>query len=295
MPTSDTPDETEHAPRSRFALKAVAAALALAVAAAFFLGLYTWTEASDLAIPAATAILGLLAITGRMVSFTDSQSAAVGESRQRLTRAEGALADAIRREYAEADIVIGGSLTHSRDATPFPDLATDDEQPPPADTGRRGALGLPELWEATHARLDLYHQIATGQAKTSFRNAQIAMGAGFLLLVVFAGIAVWASTTAVAIVAGGLGAVSAALAGYVAKTFIRSQEAAATHLRSYFDQPLELSRYLAAERLVADGDLTQEQRGEILSALVQAMVAGPQPPAPPQAVAVVPVPGQPGA
>lgn len=295
MPPSDIPDETEHAPRSRFALKAVAAALALAVAAAFFLGLYTWTEASDLAIPAATAILGLLAITGRMVSFTDSQSAAVGESRQRLTRAEGALADAIRREYAEADIVIGGSLTHSRDATPFPDLATDDDQPPPADTGRRGALGLPELWEATHARLDLYHQIATGQAKTSFRNAQIAMGAGFLLLVLFAGIALWASTTAVAIVAGGLGAVSAALAGYVAKTFIRSQEAAATHLRSYFDQPLELSRYLAAERLVADGDLSQEQRGEILTALVQAMVAGPQPPPAPQSVVVASVPGQQGA
>ncbi|MFH9202412.1 hypothetical protein ACH4KT_33980 [Streptomyces anulatus] len=151
------------------------------------------------------------------------------------------------------------------------------------------------MWEATHARLDLYHQIATGQAKTSFRNAQIAIGAGFLLLILFAGIAFWASTTAVAIVAGGLGAVSAALAGYVAKTFIRSQEAAATHLRSYFDQPLELSRYLAAERLVADGDLSQEQRGEILSVLVQAMAAGPQPPPTPQSVVVASVPGQQGA
>ncbi|MFC8724298.1 hypothetical protein [Streptomyces bacillaris] len=222
---------------------------------------------------------------------------AVGESRQRLTRAEGALADAIRREYATVDVVGGGTLLDGHDA-PLPadlELNPGRNQPSAGEAGRRGALGLPELWEATHARLDLYHQIATGQAKTSFRNAQIAMGAGFLLLVVFAGIAVWASTTAVAIVAGGLGAVSAALAGYVAKTFIRSQEAAATHLRSYFDQPLELSRYLAAERLVADGGLTQEQRGDILSALVQAMVAGPQPPAPPQAVAVMPVPGQPGA
>ncbi|MEV7111131.1 hypothetical protein [Streptomyces anulatus] len=97
-----------------------------------------------------------------------------------------------------------------------------------------------------------------------------------------------------AIVAGGLGAVSAALAGYVAKTFVRSQEAAATHLRSYFDQPLELSRYLAAERLVADGELSQEQRGEILSALVQAMVAGPQPAPAPQSVVVASVPGQQG-
>ncbi|MEW1630795.1 hypothetical protein AB0387_25975 [Streptomyces sp. NPDC089173] len=183
----------------------------------------------------------------------------------RLAQAEAALAAALRPDAAE-----GGSQ--------------------PGKT-----LGLPELWEATHARLDHYHGIATKQAETSFGNAQRAMIAGFGLLILFAGIALWASTTAVAIVAGGLGAVSAALAGYVAKTFIRSQEAAATHLRSYFDQPLELSRYLAAERLVADGDLSQEQRGEILTALVQAMVAGPQPPAPPQAVAVVPVPGQQGA
>ncbi|WP_251145581.1 hypothetical protein [Streptomyces sp. McG3] len=234
-------------------------------------------------------------ITG--FGFSPGESEAVGESRQRLTRAEGALADAIRREYTEADIIIGGSLMHSRD-TPLavdPELEPGHGQPATGEAGRRGALGFPELWEATHARLDLYHQIATGQAKTSFRNAQIAMGAGFLLLILFAGIALWASTTAVAIVAGGLGAVSAALAGYVAKTFIRSQEAAATHLRSYFDQPLELSRYLAAERLVADGDLTQEQRGEILTALVQAMVAGPQPPPAPQSVVVASVPGQPGA
>lgn len=157
-------------------------------------------------------------------------------------------------------------------------------------TRRQGALGLPELWEATHARLDLYHQIATGQAKTSFRNAQMSMVAGFALLVVFAGIALWASSTAGVIVAGGLGAVAAALSAFVSRTFIRSQEAAATHLRSYFDQPLELSRYLAAERLVADGDLSQEQRAEVLSALVQAMVASP--PAPQPSAAVAPVPGQ---
>ncbi|WP_406105592.1 hypothetical protein OG698_25245 [Streptomyces sp. NBC_01003] len=35
-------------------------------------------------------------------------------------------------------------------------------------------------------------------------------------------------------------------------TFVRPQETAAGHLRAYFDQPLELSHYLAAERLVAD-------------------------------------------
>ncbi|MGV0098283.1 hypothetical protein [Streptomyces californicus] len=294
MPPSDLSDDTEPPSRSRFAFK-VAVALGLAVAAASFVVL--WPEAAEVAIPVTTAVVGVVAFVVQLISVSRSQTAAVGESRQRLTRAEGALADAIRREYTmTADVTGDGNLVHSIDppAWQAPE-GQDRDQPATSEAGRRGALGLPELWEATHARLDLYHQIATGQAKTSFRNAQIAMGAGFFLLVLFAGIALWASTTAAAIVAGGLGAVSAALAGYVAKTFIRSQEAAATHLRSYFDQPLELSRYLAAERLVADGDLTQEQRGEILSALVQAMVAGPQPPPAPQSVVVASVPGQPGA
>ncbi|MCF3170906.1 hypothetical protein HXS80_25900 [Streptomyces sp. CB04723] len=243
-------------------------------------------------LPSPTSPAAILAIAGSMsliayliARLPDRANPSEGESRRRLNQAEVALADALRRPPAEEN------------GTAVPRPRADDEPgvtPVEDASHRRSLLGLPELWEATHARLDLYHQIATGQARTSFRNAQTAMIAGFVLLVLFAGIAVWASSTAVAIVAGGLGTVSAALAGYVAKTFIRSQEAAATHLRSYFDQPLELSRYLAAERLVADGDLSQEQRGEILSALVQAMVVGPQPAPAPQAVVVTSLPERQG-
>ncbi|MFD0209168.1 hypothetical protein ACFVH9_08520 [Streptomyces hirsutus] len=134
-------------------------------------------------------------------------------------------------------------------------------------------LTLPELWAVTHTRLDLYHDIATGQARRSFRNAQAAMVIGFVLLVVFVAVALNASTAAGSVVAGGLGAVSAALAGFVSRTFVKSQEAAAAHLRAYFDQPLEFSRYLAAERLIGDAGLSEEQRAEVLTALVQAMVA----------------------
>ncbi|MFF1962953.1 hypothetical protein ACFVW5_04895 [Streptomyces sp. NPDC058232] len=227
-----------------------------------------------------TALLGVAgAVTGAiMTGFLANRSASaeretIGQSRRRLTRAEGALEEALRIQVVAGDM-----------GTDVPRPRSDDVPPPrgdiEAEVRQRGALGLPELWEATHARLGLYHDIATGQAKKSFRNAQAAMVLGFALLVLFVVLALSASTTARVIVAGGLGAVSAALAGYVSRTFVRSQEAAATHLRSYFDQPLELSRYLAAERLIADGNLTQEQRGEVLSALVQAMVSGPsQPPA----------------
>jgi hypothetical protein len=69
------------------------------------------------------------------------------------------------------------------------------------------------------------------------------------MLIGFAILAVNAKTTTAAVTTGSLGAVGAALAAYIGKTFIRSQETAASHLRAYFDQPLELSRYLAAERL----------------------------------------------
>lgn len=267
---------------------------ATALIAASVIGVAVWGPwNADWPVWAMTMLIALLislvwlAFPELMEAATRNETAAVNESRERLTRAEAALAQVIRSGLSSQTPT--GTPDHE-DADP--NDVPGQRNPDAGEAVRRSPLELAALWDTTHARLDLYHQIATGQAKTSFRNAQIAMVAGFLLLILFAGIALWASTTAVAIVAGGLGAVSAALAGYIAKTFIRSQEAAATHLRSYFDQPLELSRYLAAERLVADGDLSQEQRGEILSALVQAMVAGPQPPPAPQSVVVASVPGQ---
>ncbi|MFJ3402168.1 hypothetical protein ACIPM5_34815 [Streptomyces microflavus] len=290
MPLSNQPDPPSEQPTrlwnsTKLRIVAITVFLAIPVLIVVF-GEGLLRDLPDPRSPVAiVTIAGSIALIAYVASrFPDRTNHAEGESRQRLTQAEFALADALRGSHS---VETGTPVPHPR-ADEHGDTPYDDT------SHRRRLLGLPELWEATHARLDLYHQIATGQARTSFRNAQIAMVAGFVLLIVFAGIAVWASTTAVAIVAGGLGAVSAALAGYVAKTFIRSQEAAATHLRSYFDQPLELSRYLAAERLVADGDLSQEQRGEILSALVQAMVAGPQPPPSPQSVVVASVPGQQG-
>jgi hypothetical protein len=115
---------------------------------------------------------------------------------------------------------------------------------------RTGELDLPSLWEITQKRLDYYHEIATGQARRSFRNAQIAMGAGLLILAAAVFISFVARSQVASIVAGALGGVGAALASYIGRTFIRAQENTAEHLRSYFLQPLEFSRFLAAERLL---------------------------------------------
>lgn len=211
----------------------------------------------------------------------------VTEGRERVRQAEQDFERALRAPTAEGIVVHGdlhGDLYLSTPVEPAPEDQLGDGGVPPSEgrTGSvrqgRGRLTLSELWTVTHRRLDLYHEIALGQASRSFRNAQIAMVLGFGLLVAFLLIALQAGTTAGSVVAGGLGAVAAGLAGYVSRTFVRSQEAAAGHLRAYFDQPLEFSRYLAAERLVADSNLSDEQRAEVVTALAQAIIAGPYAP-----------------
>lgn len=134
-------------------------------------------------------------------------------------------------------------------------------------SGRDDQLTLAALWEVTHSRLDLYHQIATKQARRSFFAARTAAAVGFAVLIGLAIAAIRVHSTVGAITAGTLGAVSAALAGFIGRTFVRSRESAASHLRAYFDQPLEFSRYLATERLL--GGLTSEQRAGIIAALIQ--------------------------
>lgn len=137
------------------------------------------------------------------------------------------------------------------------------------------ALSLSSLWDVTHRRLDLYHEIATTQARKSFRNAQLAMVGGFLFLAAFAYLALRATTTSASIVTGALGA-AAAFGAYIGRTFVRSQETAASHLRAYFNQPLEFSRYLTAERfLEVMKDLPPEHRALLASDMLRAMVQSP--------------------
>ncbi|MEV7240863.1 hypothetical protein AB0N92_06330 [Streptomyces sp. NPDC093248] len=199
-------------------------------------------------------------------STVDLMFPPTSESRQRVLEAEAELEEALRPtgRYNRGHWTLGeDELMHAD--VPLPPLPS-----------RRTPLGLPELWKLTHSRLDHYHETVLGQARRSFRSAQLAMWIGFLLLGGFVWVAVKASTTAGSVVAGGLGAVSAALAGYVSRTFVKSQEAAASHLRAYFDQPLMFSRFLAAERLLQDGGLAEEKRAEVLGALVLAMAADPK-------------------
>jgi uncharacterized membrane protein (DUF485 family) len=126
-------------------------------------------------------------------------------------------------------------------------------------SGRHAPLALPLVWDVTHKRLDHYHALASRQAKLSFYSAQVAMAVGFVLLVGFAALALNAPTPTGSIVTGALGVTATAFAAYISRTFVRSQETTASHLREYFKQPVEFSRFLAAERLLASFQKTGQE------------------------------------
>ena len=119
-------------------------------------------------------------------------------------------------------------------------------------------LRLNQLWRLSEDRLRVYHEIATKQANTSFRNAQWAITGGFIVVIAGSCAVFLAKNIATSVVVGTLGAVGAALSAYIGRTFLRLQENAASSLRSYFDQPREQFRYLAAERLL--NHITDDQK-----------------------------------
>jgi hypothetical protein len=226
----------------------------------------------------------VLAFFGMLLFLGPRDAALEDQARQRVRQAEDKLSSELRGSDLHlineqiARLLNDDAIAEVAKVTPFGVVERPTDVTEALAAGsllperREDRLTLAALWDVTHGRMDLYHQIVTGQARSSFRAAQVAMGFGFVVLVVFAVVAVQAKTTTGAITTASLGAVGAAFAAYIGKTFIRSQESAASHLRAYFDQPLELSRYLAAERLLADAkELSPEQRAAILTSLVQSI------------------------
>lgn len=138
------------------------------------------------------------------------------------------------------------------------------------------ALLLSRVWQSVTARLEQYHDDAQSQGRRAFNAAMTAMSVGFLATIGCGAVAVFLATTnTAAVVIGSLGAVSAALSGFVARTYLRTYESVSGQLRGYFSQPVEASRYLSAERAIHVSGLPEDARRDLMKALVSAMVAPP--------------------
>lgn len=129
------------------------------------------------------------------------------------------------------------------------------------------------LWSATQKRLDLYHKIATTQSERSFLYGQVAAGIGFIVIIAAALVAGFSKTTAASIAAAVSGVAGGGLAAYIGKTFMKSQEAATAQLQAYFNQPLEFSRYLEAERLLSLID--ENQRAASVNSIITSITNSP--------------------
>ena len=135
-------------------------------------------------------------------------------------------------------------------------------------------MSLAHQWQFTQSRIDIYHHIATKQARNSFRSSQMVIAAGMLIIVCALGVVAlrgeFASMAAAAVIA----TVASALAGYIGRTSLRIHQQATQQLRSYFEQPLEFSRMLAAERMLnrTGTSLSEPQRAELLAAILVAAV-----------------------
>jgi hypothetical protein len=133
------------------------------------------------------------------------------------------------------------------------------------------SLSLRGLWQSTSQRLDLYHDMVSEQARRSFKHAQYAVGAGFGILVLAVTVGALQGSASSTTLGALIGAIGAALGGYVGKTFLVMQSASISQLRSYFDQPVEFFGLLAAERL-ANSLPSEADRSVALRAVISAAV-----------------------
>lgn len=135
-----------------------------------------------------------------------------------------------------------------------------------------GSLDFLSLWSVTQKRLDYYHRIATTHAERSFLYGQIAAASGFAVIVIAAIIAAFARSTEASVASAITGVAGGGLGAYIGATFMRSQDVASVQLREYFHQPLEFSKFLAAERLLeqlSEGDRTSATQ-QVIEAIVSA-------------------------
>ncbi|MGI5238259.1 hypothetical protein [Dactylosporangium sp. CA-139066] len=135
---------------------------------------------------------------------------------------------------------------------------------------------LRQLYRSTQTRIERYHQIATDQARVSFRNAQMATAAGFAVLCIATVAAVFTHSTTGAIAAGSLGITGSVLAAYIGRTFVSAQESTSARLQAYFAEPFELSRILSA-RLLLNEITGRTEREAAIADLARTIVGGGKP------------------
>jgi hypothetical protein len=149
--------------------------------------------------------------------------------------------------------------------------ASDIRRPPGPPSPWLTDPDLQSLIVLNRTQMQIYHKLATDQAKYAARNSRRAMIVGFLLLIVGGVVALRATDATSKAVVGALAGIGSLLSGYIGRTFLRAEDRAMDQLNYYFQQPLVTSYMLAAERLTLK--LTETKRDNVLTTVVNQVLA----------------------
>lgn len=127
------------------------------------------------------------------------------------------------------------------------------------------------LWREAKDNIEIYHTLATRQAKDSFRAGRIAAIVGFVAVIVIGVVVAFASNGTSAIAASIVGVAAAGMSGYIGATFMKAQTESSAQLRQFFLQPVEAERLLALERLM--DKLDDEHKSQAIIEVVKATYA----------------------
>ncbi|WP_263447302.1 hypothetical protein [Streptomyces olivaceus] len=135
----------------------------------------------------------------------------------------------------------------------------------------RKTTQLVTLMELNQDQIKTYHDIVTEQAEKSFKSARNAMTAGLLLLVAAAAGGVKVPVEEIRWFIGALAMFSTMFSAYLSRTYLMLYRESISQLNRYFDQPVQNSYYLTAERLAAglEGESAQSVRKQIMDQVLE--------------------------
>lgn len=136
----------------------------------------------------------------------------------------------------------------------------------------RDDRSFPSLLKVNQAQVYEYHGITKHQAENAYRNSQIAMGAGLIILILATAAAVALQNNASRILLGSIAGLGVAFSAYITATYLKVYQSTLAQLNFYFRQPLVNSYLLSAERLT--GDMSAEQRDDMRARIIDAMLQG---------------------
>jgi hypothetical protein len=119
-----------------------------------------------------------------------------------------------------------------------------------SDTPKTPPLELSALFALNRRQLDQYQLLTQKQQRSSFRLAQLASVAAFLLLVAGIIVTLTAKKDPEKYVAGGLSGLGTALSSFLATTFFASHRDANRQLNRYYLEPQRTGRLLSVERVI---------------------------------------------